>query len=473
MKSDESSRGFILASLLFATLFLSLIITYSFSLAASYSSLANRETHKINAQFAADAGIDQALALLNTKGIASFSGNELLETELLNNNKYRTTYTKSISDGEAPSEKILNVVGKTYAPANSSKPIATRKYRVDIKAVTAGNSPASVVSGVGGLILNGNAKISGGDVIVNGTIVVNNNAQIGLSTNPVNVRASHQNCPITYTLEYPRVCNPNENGQPVTANGLIYGEVKAQNQTNGNNMLSPGLVSSFAVPVAVPTYDRVAHKNGTTTEYLSSDNVSQCSSNKATWEANIKIVGDVILKNNCEVTIKGNVWITGKLSFGNSSTIKVDSLNGTSRPVIMIDSKNGLSFGNNSKVIVNNFGTGIEFVTTWWETNQAENGGFSCGGIPDPLDCDSVKGLALYKSQSVRTIDFSNGAEAPNSVLRSAWSKVFIANNGQLGAVSGTTVELGNNAVINFTSSVPGSDNLLITWVKRGYMRVY
>lgn len=470
---DNYPAGFILPSLLFATLFLSLIITYSFGLAASYSSLANRETHKINAQLAADAGIDQALALLNTKGISSFNGSELLETELLNNIKYRTTYTKSISDGGTPSEKILNVVGKTYAPANSTKPIATRKYRVDIKAVTSGNSPASVVSGVGGLILNGNAKISGGDVIVNGTIVVNNNAQIGLSTNPINVRASHQNCPTTYTVEYPRVCNPNENGQPITANGFIYGEVRAQNQINGNNMLSPGLISSFAEPVIVPTYNRISHKNNTTIEYASSNSSLQCSSGKATWGANIKIVGDVILKNKCEVTIKGNVWITGKLSFGNGSVLKVDDLSGTIRPVIMVDSKEGLNFGNNSKVAVNNLGTGIEFVVAWWETNQAENGGFSCGNIADPLDCNSVKGLALYKSQSVKTIDFSNGAEAPNSVLRSAWSKVFIANNGQLGAVSGTTVELGNNAVINFTSSVPGSDNLLITWVKRGYIRTY
>lgn len=472
MKNDKS-EGFILASLLFATLFLSLIITYSFSLAASYSSLANRETHKINAQFATDAGIDQALALLNTKGISSFGGTELLETELLNNGRYRTTYTKSISDGETQSEKVLSVIGKTYAPANSSKPIATRKYRVDIKAVTSGNSPASVVGGVGGLILNGNAKISGGDVIVNGTIVVNNNAQIGLSTNPVNVRASHQNCPVTYSLEYPRVCNLNENGQPITANGLIYGEVKAQNQINGNNMSSPGLTSSFAAPVTVPIYDRLSHKNSVTREYSSSDTSIQCVNNKATWEANIKIIGNVSLKNKCEITIKGNVWITGALSFGTNSLLKVDNAMGSTRPVIMIDAKEGLNFGNGSKVIVNSSNTGIEFVTTWWETNQTENGGFSCGGIPDLLDCQDVKGLALYKSQNIKTIDFSNGAEASNSVLRSTWSKVFIANNGQLGAVSGTTVELGNNAVINFTSSVPGSDNLLITWVKRGYMRIF
>lgn len=466
-------KGFILPTLLFVTMLMSFVIMYAASMALSYSNIANRETYKVNAQMAADAGIDQALALLNTSGIASFNGAELNETELLNAGKYRTTYIKSIADGATADEKTLLVIGKTYAPANASVPTAERRYKVDIRAVTSGNTPASVVSGVGGLILNGNAKITGGDVVVNGTITVNNNAQIGLSTNPVNVRAAHQSCPVTFGPTYPSVCASGENGQPITANGLIYGNVQAQNQTNGANMYLPGLTANYAQVVQVPLYDRPAHKSAVTSTYSSNDDDIECVNGKATWLANIKISGNVSLSNNCTITVNGNVWITGNLTFGNGSKIKIAESASTTRPVIMIDGKTGLVFSNNSSIVNNSLGTGVSFVTSWWNTDTGSNGGFTCGGIADPLDCTNVTGLALYSSQNTKTIDFSNNATAPGSIFRSSWSKTYIANNGQLGAVSGQTVELGNNAVVNFTSYVPGSDNLLITWAKRGYMRIY
>ena len=74
-------------ALLFTTLFITFVIMYSTSMALNYSNTANREVYKVNAQMAADAGIDQALTLLNTSGIGSFKGSELNETELLNTGK--------------------------------------------------------------------------------------------------------------------------------------------------------------------------------------------------------------------------------------------------------------------------------------------------------------------------------------------------------------------------------------------------
>jgi hypothetical protein len=88
-------------------------------------------------------------------------------------------------------------------------------------------------------------------------------------------------------------------------------------------------------------------------------------------------------------------------------------------------------------------------------------------------DCSNVTGTSLFNSQNILTIDLNNNSSADNTILWSRWSKVRISNNGAIGAVTGQTVELGNNAVINFTASVPGSDNRVTTWVKRGYMRIY
>jgi hypothetical protein len=88
-------------------------------------------------------------------------------------------------------------------------------------------------------------------------------------------------------------------------------------------------------------------------------------------------------------------------------------------------------------------------------------------------DCTSVTGSDLFTSQGTQTINLANNGAAPASVLYAYWSKVTVSNNGAIGAVAGQTVVLSNNAVINFSSSVPGSDNRITTWVKRGYMRVY
>jgi len=88
-------------------------------------------------------------------------------------------------------------------------------------------------------------------------------------------------------------------------------------------------------------------------------------------------------------------------------------------------------------------------------------------------DCNNVTGTDLYTSQNTQTINLSNNGAAPASVLYAYWSKASVSNNGALGAIAGQTVQLSNNAVINFTTSVPGSDNRVTTWVKRGYMRVY
>jgi hypothetical protein len=182
-------------------------------------------------------------------------------------------------------------------------------------------------------------------------------------------------------------------------------------------------------------------------------------------------------KDNCVVTLSGNVWITGNLTFGNGSTIRVaDSLtlpSGWTKPVIMIDGSSGFVTGNNSKVISNSTGVGAEVISTWWNTNTSTNGNFNCGGITDLFDCTNVTGLALSTSQATTTINLSNNTDASGTVFRSLWSRAVVSNNGSLGAVAGQTVQLGNNAVINFTASVDGSGNETSIWVKRGYLRVF
>jgi hypothetical protein len=221
------------------------------------------------------------------------------------------------------------------------------------------------------------------------------------------------------------------------------------------------MANQTVAPYVLPDYDRASQKAAVTTTVAPSSSTVSCGNNAAkTWPANLKITGDVSTGNNCTITLSGDVWITGKVTLGGNSKFVVANSLGTTRPVIMIDGQNGINFGDNNTILQNSSGTGT-YVLTYW-----------CGSSCSP-DTVSVTGTTLSASQTALTIDLSNNSSAPGSVLYARWSKVRISNNGSVGAVAGQTIELGNNAVINFTASVPGSSNLTKTWVKRGYLRVF
>lgn len=463
-QKSHLSAGFVMPVLLFTITFVMTIIAAAATLGVTNYNLANREVYKVNAQLAADAGLDAALNQVNSNPSWLGTGSEV---QVMNSNNVRTTYTTTVQT-TSPTKKTIDVVSRAYFPAASSTPKIIRRYAVDIEAVTSGTGLTSVVSGVGGLVLNSNSKITGGDVVVNGTVTVNNNAQIGLSTTPlanaVNLRVAHTNCPTPATSAYPRVCGTGENGQPISigTNGRIYADVRATNQTNGSGMSNPGLVPGQTVPpTTLPDYDRAAQKAAVSQTLTPTSSTIACGNNETkTWPANAKITGNIMLGNNCTVNLSGNVWITGKLDFGTNSRLIVPNSLGSTMPVIMVDGSGGLTISNNGSVVANNVGTGIYFIAYW------SNAGCS-------PDCTTVTGTELKNSQDLVRVNLANNGSAPGSILYARWSRTQVSNNGSIGAVAGQSIELGNNAVINFTASVPGSDNLTQTWVKRGYMRVF
>jgi hypothetical protein len=459
---NPSQKGFILPVLLITGVAIVLMITAISTSSVTNNNVASHGNYAVNAQLAADAGLDDALNKINT--VSNWTGTSG-QVALLNDatTNVKTTYEVSVADTDS-THKTLTVTARTFSPTTAATPKVTRKYDMDIQAVTSGTGPSSVSSGVGGLILNSNAKISGGDVVVNGKITMDNNSQIGLSTNAVNVRVAHQSCPLPANSTYPQVCGSG-NGQPITMGNTakIYANVQATNQTTGTNMLNPGLIAgSHFDPVSLPSFDRTSFKNAVNAsgQNLTGAQASTCSGGLVNWPANVKITGNVTTPNNCTVKINGNVWISGSLVLSNNAKLAVQNSLGATVPDIVVDGSGGVTVSNNGTVTPNSSGTGVELLTFWSAA--------SCSP-----DCSSVTGTDLYNSQNTQTIDLSNNGSAPASILYAYWSKVSVSNNGAIGAVAGQTVQLSNNAVINFTSSVPGSDNRVITWVKRGYMRVY
>jgi hypothetical protein len=462
----KQQKGHVLITMVIVVPATILIVAAYLSLSVNNYQLARHDQFRSQSQTVADAGADFAIHQLNQDSDwAGTAGEVVLQTD----STKKTTYEAAVTDNSETS-KTLTITGRTYFPANAAEPSSTVNLKVDLTAVTSGTGPTSVSTGVGGLILSNNAKISGGDVVVNGKITLGNNAQIGLTTNAVNVRSAHQSCPVPPNSSYPQVCGPG-NGEPIAMgnNAKIYADVRAKNQTTGTNMFNPGLVAcsgSDCDPVTLPVYDRADQVAAVTATYASTHSSIACGNNgNKSWPANVKITGNITLGNNCTVTINGDTWVTGNVTMGNNSKFVVANSLGTTRPTIMVDGGNtsgtgGFRFGNNAQIVPNSSSTGAQVVSFWSNS--------SCSP-----DCSSLTGTDLYNTQNVITIDLSNNGSASHTILWAHWSKVRVSNNGAIGAVTGQTIELGNNAVINFTASVPGSDNLVTTWVKRGYMRIY
>ncbi|MDZ7786570.1 MAG: hypothetical protein U5L95_05685 [Candidatus Saccharibacteria bacterium] len=458
MRRLNTTPAFAMPIVLITIFFVMTIIAVVSSYASANYKIASDESYLANARLTADAGIDTSINELNVDPNWTGTGGEVT---LLDTSHMRTTYESQLLDGAGDNEKILAVVARTYAPSTATEPKVERRYELDLRAVTSGTSASSVVSGVGGLLMNNNSKITGGDVVVNGEVEMNNQSQIGTQFNAVNVRIAHHSCPKPADENYPELCGSSD-GEPISMqnNARIYADVKANNQVDDNNMFDPGLTANSGVdPIDLPVYDRTQHDGAT--EYSPSSSTIDCPNNgSTTWPADIKITGDVDLGNSCELTLMGDVWITGNFSTGNNGEIYVSDTLGTESPVIMVDGNNGFTLSNNGEVIPNSSDSGIELYSFWSDSG--------CGA-----DCTELTGQALKNSLNRVTINLGNNGEAPNSAFIAQWSRVRVSNNGELGAVAGQSIELSNQAVINFSSSVPGSDNLTTTWVKRGFIRVY
>lgn len=447
MRLRNNERGSVLLLFIITFPFLILIALYYMQLSLTSYQVARLDQLHTEAQLSADAGADYAVQQISQNASWTGTGSEVV---VQNDGNVRTTYNASVSGDNTA--KTVAVTGRAYWPAGSAIPKRTVSILVDLRPVT--SAAYSVVTGAGGLYMSNSSKVVGGSVFINGELVMSNSATIGLNIQPVSVKVAHQICPNPATADFPRVCASSENGQPITMSNTsrIYGEVKATNQTNGNNMNNPGLVPGTVAPQPLPAYDR-AGQQAATANNMTSSQASCSGSQTKNWPANTKITGDVTISNNCVVTIMGDVWITGRLTLSNSAQLKIDNSAGTNRPHVMVDGQNGINFSNSAQVIPNNVTTGAEFYTFYSTA--------SCSP-----DCASVSGVDLANTRSITTIEMNNSASATSSVLYAYWSRLKLSNSGQVGAVIGQTIEMSNSAAITFGTST-GIGNTV--WVVKGY----
>src|SRR4030095_15113605 len=258
LSAHTNQKGSVLIAIILIFPFLALIAAYYMELSVASLRVAKKDQWQTHAQLATDAGIDYAVQQINIDDTWTGTGGEVTLLGASPGSPARTTYEITVTDVGV--NKQLTAVGRTYSPSTHSTPDSTVTVTVDLRPVTTGNY--SIVTGVGGLYMSNSAKIIGGDVHVNGEIVMSNSSQIGLSTSPVNLKVAHQNCPNPADATYPQLCSSG-NGEPIDINHTahIYGDVQANNQTTATGMSGPGLTASSGVPaLALPPHDRAAQK---------------------------------------------------------------------------------------------------------------------------------------------------------------------------------------------------------------------
>lgn len=464
MNKQTSQNGFILLAVLVTTIFIMMLGVVSLQLITSNLRTAKIEKFRIDSQFAADAGIDDAVRHLNQDQSWVGSGSEVT---LLTTGEFKTTYQTVITEGSTSLQKFIDVTARTYAPSTALTPTSIRKFQVEMRGVASGSY--SIVTGVGGLNMLNNSKILGGEVFINGELHMSNSAQIGLSFLPVKVSVADQSCPLAGGPTFPQVCTTAERAtpptQPITATGSsrIYGEVQATNQTTGDEvfMFNPGLVSGSPAAAQLPDYDRQTQINQVAHTRTGSD--AGCSLGTKTWLANTKIVGDVTISGTCVVTVEGNIWITGNLTLRNAAVLVV-KLGVSSPPVIMVDGSTGVRLRNAGSLMPNLDLSPKGFRIITFASNVA------CS-VATLNACD-VTGTNLYSSKDITTISIENSASAGQTEFYARWSKVNINNAGNIGALVGQTVEMSNSAAITFGTSVSGFSGP-VAWVVKSYKRTF
>lgn len=460
----KNKKGFIVPAVLMLSIAFAVIGLSLLSATTSQHRLILHNTYVNNTINVAEAGIEMSLDALNQD--SEFTGYASEQTLFDNSTQGRGVYTSVVEEDPLTNAKMITSTGKTYKYGTSGTPESTRKIRVTV--VGTGSPGYSVHTGPGGLILGGSANITNSDVYVNGYIDLQGASSIGTNAYPLNVNVANQRCPTGNNPgpTYPQVCTT---GQPITMawSTTIYGTVCATGQTStgprpGGNILpgssGQGLqLGCTAPPASPPTYDKAAQVAAVEVTGAGNSNTYVCNSwpFDRTWPARLKLTGNVNIDSSCNIRIYGDTYITGDLNIGGASTITVDNSVGTDRPVIIVDGK--ITVGGSARIIANNQGTGIHFISF--------KSSASCGS-----NCTSLSGTELKTSQNLETVNIGGAVNLPGMVFQAYWGKLKLGGSGSIGSAIGQTIDMQGAGTVTFGTSLSSGTT---TWTITSYQRVF
>lgn len=432
---------------------------------------------RYNADQAAEAGIERSILELNSS--SSFTGYS--EQDFYNDPAIgRARYSTTVVDANGSNAKYITATGKIFKYDQSTNPTSVRKVRVTV--VGTQSTGYSVKSGPGGLILGGSANIINSDVHIGGYLRLTGGSKIGSENGPVNVNVANKRCPSGASpgATYPTVCSGNppiqiddHSSVAILGTTCATGQTQAKFPDTANNRKQPqirpassggsGLLPNCTAPPVDPiTYNKTPQVSSVAVTSSATDNTQHACTGwrsgsewSRSWPANLRLNGNVSLGGSCDITLNGDVYITGNLTMGGGAKFRVANSVGTTRPVVLVDGT--ITIGGGSSIVTNSVGTSVEFVSL--RSNASCN-----------PNCTSLSGNDLYNSQNVTTVNVSGGVNMPGSAFQATWGKLVLAGGGSIGEASGQTIDMSGAGSITFGT---GLNSGAKTWKITSYQRVY
>lgn len=194
-KLHNEQKGSIIVSILIVSIFLTTIISGIIVLANTNLTRAKSRVLLLQAQYAAESGVDSAIAVING-GNESYTGSNS-EVTILTNAQYKSTYTVSVAPGSSGKEKKITATGKLYVPANAVTASFSRSIEVTAQR-TSTSTGTSILSRNIIEASSGVKNITSKDIYTNGYINLNKNTTNLIAENitVVDKKTGASNCSI-------------------------------------------------------------------------------------------------------------------------------------------------------------------------------------------------------------------------------------------------------------------------------------
>ncbi|MEO6513636.1 MAG: hypothetical protein ABIR37_03025 [Candidatus Saccharimonadales bacterium] len=235
MHQTRSSQGSVLVAMLMVLLFMTTMLFALLTLSNANLTRARSRILQLQAQYAAESGVDAAIATLNS-GNTTYTGTAT-DVQILSFAQYKSTYSISVANGSTSKERLVTAVGKVYSPVTAASPSVTRTVRVVAQrstTTTASSMLSRNIIDVG----SGVKTILAKDIYVNGFINMNKNTTDLTAENITvagrNVGAS--NCSIGGTGNLVKPSTFSNPGQTKTKLNLAFNNcITPPGNTNNTN----------------------------------------------------------------------------------------------------------------------------------------------------------------------------------------------------------------------------------------------
>lgn len=240
----------------------------------------------------------------------------------------------------------------------------------------------------------------------------------------------------------------------------IYGDVCANNQTSGSRMSQGGLivgceVTPSDVNVTQLMFDKASFTGKMPTPQAAS--TGNCVNNgSCTWPANTRYGGNVTIGDECALSVRGDVYITGNLTIDVFAEIRVHNSVSTTPPTIVVNGR--VTMGENVQVIPNADRAGVRIISFYSTDNNATT------GCTYSDSCVTLSNAAhMRNSLSTRAISVGNEAVLSKSLVWAYFGEAYIdwGSEGDsedgIGAVIGQKVTIEEGVKIGYMNEKGGS----------------